>query len=83
MAKVTLYTKPDCHLCDLVKKIIAGVRRRRKFDLVERNILNDAGDFEKYRFDIPVITVDDRELARHTLTAAELENALDRLDNAR
>ena len=52
------------------------VRRGEAFELDVRNILDDAGDFEKYRHDIPVICVNGREIARHGLTAEQLRAAL-------
>jgi hypothetical protein len=44
--------------------------------LVKRNILKDQADFERYQFEIPVIFVGEKEVARYRLTAAELEAAL-------
>jgi glutaredoxin len=74
--KVTLYTKPGCHLCEAVEQAIAVVRRRRPFDLEVRNILDDPRDLERYRHEIPVVLVNGRELARHRMTSQELEAAL-------
>ena len=74
--RVVLYTKPGCHLCEVVERVISSVRSKRDFDFVHANILDDSADFEKYRNDIPVVTVDGVEIARHGLTAAELEHAL-------
>lgn len=73
-----LYTKPGCHLCEAVGQVIAAARARRAFEFVERNITDDPADFEKYRFEIPVVTVDGVEVARHRMTRGELEAALDR-----
>ena len=74
---VTLYTKPGCHLCEAVEQVIRRVRRRMAFELVVRDILEDATDFERYALDIPVVTVDGREVARHRLDAGVLEAALE------
>jgi rSAM/selenodomain-associated transferase 1 len=49
---------------------------------MKRNILDDEGDYERYKHDIPVILVNDREIARHHMTEAELETALDLADLA-
>jgi hypothetical protein len=81
MKQVMLYSKPDCHLCDIVKQVIAQVRQRREFELVVRNILDDPADFEKYRYEIPVVVLNGHEIARHRLSAAALESALDQLDD--
>lgn len=76
MTEVILYTKPGCHLCDAAAQVIEQVGRRVPLRLVKRNILDDAEDFRRYQFEIPVIFVGGREIARHRLTAAELEAAL-------
>jgi hypothetical protein len=78
MPRVTLYSKPGCHLCDVVEQVIGFVRTQRPFEFEKRNILDDPAGFEKYQHKIPVICVNGREIPRHQLTAAALENALDR-----
>ncbi|MBC8109122.1 MAG: TIGR04282 family arsenosugar biosynthesis glycosyltransferase [Anaerolineae bacterium] len=76
MHRVTLYSKPDCHLCDDAKLVIERVRARHALELVVRDIRDNAKDFANYQFAIPVITVNDREIARHRLDEAQLEAAL-------
>jgi hypothetical protein len=76
MKIVTLYSKPGCHLCDVVKQVIGDVARRRRFRLELRNILDDPADLEKYKNAIPVVLVDGVEIARYRLTGHDLETAL-------
>jgi glutaredoxin len=76
--KVTLFTKPGCHLCEAAEQAVAVARQRRSFDLELRNILDDPDDFQHYQHDIPVLVVNGREVARHRITAEELEDALKR-----
>ena len=76
MIDVILYSKPGCHLCDVAAEIIEEVGRRVELRLVKRNILDDAEAFRRYQFDIPVIVVGGKEVARHRLTAAQLEDAV-------
>lgn len=76
MKQVRLYTKPGCHLCDAVEQVIVKVRQRQAFDFARFNILDDPAVFGRYKHDIPVVTVDGREIARHRMTAAQLESAL-------
>ncbi|HUB26019.1 MAG TPA: glutaredoxin family protein [Tepidisphaeraceae bacterium] len=78
MKLVTLYTKPECHLCDVVKQVIHAVSLRQRFRLEIRNILDDPADFEKYKQAIPVVCVDGQEIARYRMTAHDLEAALAR-----
>jgi glutaredoxin len=76
MKLVTLYSKPDCHLCDVVKQVIHDVARRRRFKLEVRNILDHPADTEKYKNAIPVVMVDGVIIARYRLSGHDLEAAL-------
>ena len=76
MPTVTIYSKPDCQLCDQAKETIEQVRTRIPFELRVKNIQDDARDFANYRYAIPVIFVDDREIARYRLTEQQLLAAL-------
>jgi glutaredoxin len=78
MKTVTLYSKPGCHLCDVMKQVIHEVARRRRFRLEVRNILDDPADLENYKNAIPVVAVDGVEIARFRLTGHDLEAALAR-----
>jgi len=73
---VTLYTKPDCHLCDRAKDVIRGVQRHVAFEFEEKNILDDAALYDRYKNDIPVILHDGREIARHRISPQQLREAL-------
>lgn len=74
--KITLHSKPGCHLCDDAKAVIDRVRAKLPFDLVIKDIRDDAKDFAAYQYAIPVIMLDDREIARYRLTEDQLERAL-------
>ena len=73
---VTIFTKPECGLCEEAEEVIEAVRARRPFELVRRSILENFDDYEKYKHDIPVILVDGVEIARHHLSEAVLARAL-------
>jgi glutaredoxin len=62
LPNVTLYSKPDCPLCDEARGALDRVRRRLPFDLVEIDITTDAALEAVYRERIPVIAVDGEEL---------------------
>jgi glutaredoxin len=76
MPTVTIYSKPDCHLCDEAKTVIERVRQRINFEFRQKNILDDPRDFANYRYAIPVIFVEDREIARYRLNEEQLLAAL-------
>lgn len=76
MKRVTIYSKPDCHLCDLAKKVVDRVRQSHPFELEIRNIEDDPIDFDRYKIAIPVITVEGKEIARYRLSERQLVEAL-------
>jgi hypothetical protein len=55
--RVTLYTRPDCHLCDDLKRDLLEMQPALGFDLDERNIEDDADDYARFRYLIPVLNV--------------------------
>jgi glutaredoxin len=74
--RITLYTKPECGLCDEMKDVIDAVRRKHSLELELRNILENLHDYEKYKHDIPVVLLNGVEIARHRMTEDQLEFAL-------
>lgn len=76
MTQVTLYTKPGCHLCEDVEAVIARVGKRHEFELIIRNIVESAEDFDRYQYLIPVVAVNGHEIAQYELSERQLEAAL-------
>ena len=67
--QVILYSKPGCHLCEVMKKEMAKAGSADQYELEEINIETDAELFERYRHDIPVLMIGGVEAFRHRLTA--------------
>ena len=76
MILLTIYSKPDCHLCDEMKQVIEKVRAKIPCELQIKNILDDPADFEKYKTQIPVLFLNGSEIARYRISASRLEAAL-------
>ena len=75
-ARVILYTKPDCHLCEKAKVAIQAANCSELYTLEEINIESDAALFDRYRYDIPVIVINGVEAFRHRLAAREFRECL-------
>ena len=75
-ARVLLYTKPGCHLCDDMLDMLRVALRGTGIAVAERNIALDLDDYERYKHDIPVLMIDGREVARHRITEPTLVAAL-------
>ena len=58
MTTLTLYGKPDCHLCDEARAVLERVRAQQPFELIERDIMQDEALERAYFERIPVIAID-------------------------
>ena len=68
----TLYSKADCSLCDKAKDALAQFKRERDFDLNVVDITTDPALFEKYKHDIPVLTINGADAAKHFIGIEKL-----------
>ena len=73
---VIIYSRPGCHLCEEAKEVIEASGYRGEYTLEEINIESDAELLRRYRFDIPVITINGVEAFRHRLTADQFRQKL-------
>ena len=55
--RITLYTRPGCHLCDDLKSDLLALQDELGFDVDERNIDNDTEAFARFRYLIPVLDI--------------------------
>ena len=70
--KVIIYSRPACHLCDEAKAAIEGAGCREEFVFEEINIESDPELLDKYKYDIPVISIDGVESFMHRINPTEL-----------
>jgi glutaredoxin len=59
--RLTLLTRPGCHLCDVAKEALARVSAATGERWVDVDITGDADLEEEYGIRIPVILLDGRE----------------------
>jgi glutaredoxin len=64
-ARVIVYSRPGCHLCDEAKAAIQKSDCADHYALEEVNIESDDKLLKKYKYDIPVVTIDGEEAFRH------------------
>ncbi|OGF56916.1 MAG: hypothetical protein A2Z21_07390 [Candidatus Fraserbacteria bacterium RBG_16_55_9] len=75
MSKITLYSKPDCSLCDKAETLLRKLQRDFKYEIEIVDITRDQTLFERYCFDIPVILLDGVERFRGRMSEEELQVA--------
>jgi glutaredoxin len=62
MRTVTLYGRPDCHLCTEARAALERVRTAHPFAIEEVDIEADDELFKRYLERIPVVALDGEEL---------------------
>lgn len=70
--RVTLYMRPGCHLCEDAAELLEWIAACVPIEVVEVNILEDVGLFERYRYSIPVVTVAGGPALTAPIRAADL-----------
>ena len=83
MKVVTLYTRPECHLCDEARAVILELRDSAgPFELREVNIETDPELHRRFLERIPVVEVDGERVAELHLDAPTLRRVLARAGSA-
>ncbi len=78
MTTVTLYSRPDCHLCDEARSAIVGLRDQGlRFELREVDIDSDEELLSRYLERIPVVTVEGAIVSELILDLDALRSRLD------
>lgn len=64
MSRLTLYSKPGCHLCEELRLALEDLQDELGYTLDEIDITSDPTLFERYRYEIPVLMRDGMEIGR-------------------
>ena len=75
-ARVTLYGRPGCHLCDDARTVIAAVCAELGEECVEVSIDDDPALAERFAHEIPVTFVDGRQHDFWRVSPERLRRAL-------
>lgn len=76
--RVVIYSRPGCHLCDEAKAVIQNAGVTHLFTLEEVNIESDGELLRKYKYDIPVVTIDGVERFIHRVDVKAFRQILER-----
>jgi glutaredoxin len=74
---ITLYTRPDCHLCEQAKREIAPLLAAAGARLREVNIDADPVLRARYDFDVPVLFLGARKVAKHRVDLRQFRRQLE------
>lgn len=73
--QVTFYTKAGCHLCDEARDMLDEIASSIPYDLTEIDIRKDMKIFERYRYRIPVIMINETIVAEGRIEDSDLLGA--------
>jgi glutaredoxin len=76
MSAVTVYSRPDCHLCEDAVATLRRMRDELGFSLIERDIDSDEALQRAYFERVPVIALDGEELFDFFVDEAALRERL-------
>jgi len=78
MLHVTILSRPDCHLCEVVLKMARRLQADRPFSLDYVDISGDTQRSAQYGTRIPVVLIDQVERLSGRITEVQLRRAIKR-----
>jgi glutaredoxin len=72
VTSVTIYSRPDCHLCDEMKEVVARAARSLSLVVAHVDISGDADLEARYGHEIPVLEINGRKAAKYRVSEGEL-----------
>lgn len=76
--RLTLYGKPDCHLCHEAREMLARLQSEYPLTLDEVDITQDEQLHRRYALTIPVIVIDGTQELEAPIRESEVRAALKR-----
>lgn len=74
---LTLYSRVGCHLCDVMKEQLEAIAARIPFTLDVVDIDRDPALKAEYDWDVPVLVIDGKKIAKYRLDEAMLLRRLE------
>ena len=71
-----IYSRPGCHLCDVMKAVVQRVGQTIPFGLEEIDISSDAELESSYGLEIPVLLIDGAKVAKYRVSEEDLRRML-------
>jgi glutaredoxin len=72
---VVFYTKAGCHLCEEARDMLDDIAAQAAYELTEIDIRSDPEIFERYRYRIPVIIIDETTVIEGRIAYSDLARA--------
>jgi len=76
-ARVELYSKDDCHLCEVAKRELLMVQKKHPFEFIEIKIEPGTERYEDFKERVPVIFVNKEFAFQYKVSERELIDKLE------
>jgi glutaredoxin len=70
--RLTIYSKPGCHLCDEMKATVRRVIQDPHISVDDIDISNDPVLVDRYGLEIPVLAINGKKVAKYRVSEEEL-----------
>jgi glutaredoxin len=77
MSVVTVYSSPECHLCEEAMGVLRSLQGQLEFELQERDITADDALHHAYFERVPVVLLDGDEVCEYFVDEAVLRERLE------
>jgi glutaredoxin len=74
---ITVYSQPDCHLCEEALDVLRALQAELEFELRQRDITADEALHRAYLERVPVVALDGHELFEYFVDEAVLRERLE------
>ena len=75
--RLTIYSKPGCHLCDQMKDVVRRVIAHSDITFEVVDISTDPVLTERYGMEIPVLLIDGRKVAKYRVSEPQLRRMVE------
>jgi thiol-disulfide isomerase/thioredoxin len=78
--RLTIYSKPGCHLCDEMKSLVHRVVAQHSNEPItvdEIDISSDPDLLDRYGLEIPVLLIDGKKAAKYRVSEEALRRMID------
>ena len=75
--RIVLYGKTGCHLCDEARDYLRLLETTHRLDVEEVDITSEPDLYQRYRYLIPVIAVEDGPTLTAPVSLEQIRHALD------
>ena len=73
---LTIFSRPGCHLCDVVEKMAHRLENELRLEVSRRNIEDDAELLRRYGDRVPVVVLDQIEVCSGRITQPALRQGI-------